>query len=177
MAMHLRSAVTDDDADAVACAAIYAPYVANTAISFEVVPPTVAELQGRIAAAVPTHAWLVAEIDGAVVGYAYGHPFAARSAYRWSCETSIYLAADRQRAGIGSALYTALLDQLAGRGYRTALAGMTLPNAASDRLHRSLGFEQVAVLRNVGWKHGRWHDVAWYQRDLGPVSDPPAEPR
>ncbi|HEY1378357.1 MAG TPA: GNAT family N-acetyltransferase [Gemmataceae bacterium] len=163
--------------DAQACAAIYAPYVTGSAISFELEPPGAAEMAGRIAAAGERHAWLVLEDGGRVVGFAYGQEFRERPAYRWACETSIYLEAGRRRTGGGRALYAALLERLAGRGYRRAFAGMTLPNPASAGLHRALGFEPVGVYRQVGWKHGAWHDVAWVQLALATGQDPPAEPR
>lgn len=169
----VRTATLDD---AAACAAIYAPYVTETATSFEATPPSPDELARRIAAALDSHAWLVAEVDGAVTGYAYGSPFRAREAYRWSCETSVYLRMGLRRTGTGRALYAALLDALAARGYRRAFAGVTLPNDASVGLHRALGFADAGVLRRVGWKAGRWHDVAWFQRSLGPAGEdaPPA---
>ncbi|GAB3002409.1 hypothetical protein GCM10017788_54120 [Amycolatopsis acidiphila] len=103
------------DRDGEACAAIYAPYVTGTAISFEEVPPTPAQMSGRIAAT-RAYGWLVLEDGGAVIGYAYGHPSAERAAYRWSCETSIYLAPGGLRAGGGRLLYEALLARLAARG-------------------------------------------------------------
>lgn len=162
--------------DAEACAAIYTPYVTDTAITFESEPPTPAEMATRIATANKTHAWLVLEDDdGHVVGYAYGGPFKAREAYRWSCEVSVYLELGRRRTGGGRALYTALLERLAQRGYRTVAAGMTLPNDASVGLHRAMGFEPVGTYRRIGWKHGAWHDVAWAQRAIGTGDDPPAE--
>lgn len=164
-------------ADALACAAIYAPYVRDTAITFETIPPTAEEMARRIATAQAGHAWLVLEDGGEVVGYAYGGPYKQRAAYRWSCEVSVYLAGDRRRRGGGRTLYEALFDRLAARGYRMAVAGMTLPNEASVGLHRALGFEPVGTWRRIGWKHGVWHDVAWVQRSLGDASDPPAEPR
>jgi phosphinothricin acetyltransferase len=163
--------------DAPACAAIYAPYVTDTAITFELDPPGSREVAGRIAQAQRTHAWLVLEDSGRVVGYAYGGPHEARPAYRWSCEVSVYLELGRRRTGGGRALYGALLDRLAERGYRTAVAGMTLPNEASVGLHRAMGFEPVGTYRRIGWKHGAWHDVAWVQRGIGTGSDPPAEPQ
>ncbi len=166
---------TERDADA--CAAIYAPYVLDTAITFESDPPQPAEMARRIAAASQTHAWLVLEDDGRIVGYAYGGPFKTRVAYRWSCEVSIYLEHGRRRTGAGRALYEALLARLAERGYRTAVAGMTLPNEASVGLHRAMGFEPVGIYRRIGWKHNAWHDVAWAQRSIGAGEDPPAEPR
>jgi L-amino acid N-acyltransferase YncA len=163
--------------DAEACAAIYAPYVTDTAITFEIDPPSPAEMSERIAAAGRTHAWLVLEDDGRVVGYAYGGPFKARAAYRWSCEVSVYLERGRRRTGAGRALYEALFERLAARGFRTAVAGMTLPNEASVGLHRALGFEPIGTYRKIGWKHDRWHDVAWAQRPLAADQDPPAEVR
>lgn len=167
-------------ADSAACAAIYAPYVRDTAISFELDPPTAAELAGRIAGATATHAWLVYEADERVLGYAYGGPMRARAAYRWACEVSVYVAPGCHRTGIGRALYEALLARLAERGYRTAVAGMTLPNPASERLHRAVGFVPVGVFRGIGWKFGTWHDVAWMQvalqRTLDRDGDPPGEP-
>jgi phosphinothricin acetyltransferase len=115
----VRDASADD---AAACAAIYSPYVTDTAISFESAPPSVAVMAERITAAVRTHAWLVLEADGRVVGYAYGGPFSPRPAYRWACEVSVYLERDRRRTGGGRALYGALFARLAGRGFRTAMA-------------------------------------------------------
>ncbi|MDT4902902.1 MAG: hypothetical protein QOH52_918 [Pseudonocardiales bacterium] len=165
--------------DAEACAAIYAPYVLDTAVSFEVEPPSPAEMAERIAAAQSRHAWVVLSDAGRVVGYAYGGPFKSRAAYRWSCEVSVYLARGRRRTGAGRALYSALFDRLAARGYRTAVAGMTLPNDASVGLHRAMGFEPVGTYRRIGWKHDAWHDVAWMQHSIARSDEqhPPAEPR
>lgn len=165
------------EADAAACRAIYAPYVRDTAISFELDVPSTAEIAERIAAASRTHAWLVNEVDGRVIGYAYGGPMKARAAYRWACEVSVYLELGVRRTGAGRALYEALFARLVERGYRTAVAGMTLPNPASEGLHRALGFEPVGTFRRVGWKHNAWHDVAWMQRSLAPANGPPTEPR
>jgi L-amino acid N-acyltransferase YncA len=172
--MKIRAA---SEFDAEACAAIYAPYVQQTAISFELEPPTPAEMAERIGKAVETHAWLVLEDDGRVVGYAYGGPMKPRAAYRWSCEVSIYMEQGRRRTGGGRALYEALFDRLTERGYRTAIAGMTLPNDASEGLHRALGFEPIGTYRKIGWKLDGWHDVAWAQRQLATAQDPPTEPR
>jgi L-amino acid N-acyltransferase YncA len=149
--------------DATACAALYAPYVTDTIVSFETEPPTAAEMSRRIDGA---HAWLVLEDGGRVAGYAYATRFAERAAYRWSCETSIYLEHGRRRTGAGRALYEALFERLRERGFCRAFAGMTLPNDASSGLHRALGFEPAGVYRRVGWKHGAWRDVAWVQKDL-----------
>jgi L-amino acid N-acyltransferase YncA len=166
---------TEDDASA--CAAIYAQYVRETAVSFESEPPSPAQMARRIAAATLTHAWLLLEDADRVVGYAYGGPHQQRMAYRFSCEVSVYVEWGRRRTGSGRALYEALLDRLAARGYRMAVAGMTLPNEASAGLHRAMGFEPVGVYRQIGWKFGAWHDVAWMQRTLGLEDDPPRELR
>jgi phosphinothricin acetyltransferase len=163
--------------DAEACAAIYAPYVTDTAITFETEAPDAPEMARRIAGAVRTHAWLVLSDADRVVGYAYGGPFKARPAYRWSCEVSVYLEPGLRRSGGGRLLYTELFDRLAERGFRTAVAGMTLPNPASAGLHRAMGFEPVGTFRRIGWKNDAWHDVAWMQRPIGASDGLPTEPR
>ncbi|MFI4991725.1 MAG: arsinothricin resistance N-acetyltransferase ArsN1 family B [Solirubrobacterales bacterium] len=164
-------------ADAAACAAIYAPYVTDTAITFETEPPTAGEMAARIETAAKRYAWLVLEDEGRAVGYAYGGLFNARPAYRWACEVSVYLELGRRRTGGGRALYEALLARLRERGYRIALAGMTLPNEASVGLHEALGFEPVGRYRRIGYKLGRWHDVAWMQCELADAAEAPPEPR
>lgn len=171
----VRDASVDDGA---ACAAIYAPYVTGTAVSFETEPPTTSEMARRIAVAQATHAWLVLTDGPRVLGYAYGGRFAPRAAYRWSCEVSVYLQPGLRRTGGGRALYGVLLPRLAERGFRMAFAGMSLPNDASAGMHRALGFEPCGTYRRVGWKAGAWHDVAWMQRPLGMVAaTPPSDPR
>ncbi len=161
------------DEDAAACAEIYRPYVLETTVSFEDEPPSAEEMARRIALARQAHAWLVLEEDGEVIGYAYAAPVKDRAAYRWSCEVSVYLAHGRSGAGHGRALYATLFARLAERGYRRAVAGMTLPNDASAGLHRALGFEPIGVQRRIGWKHGAWRDVAWVQRSLTDDDGPP----
>lgn len=162
--------------DAVRCQAIYAPYVEETVISLEEEAPSVREMERRMAASLATHDWLVLEGPDGVVGYAYASAYRSRAAYRWACEVSVYLERGRRRTGAGRLLYDALFTSLVERGYLTALAGMTLPNAASEGLHRSLGFEPVGTWRRVGWKFGAWHDVLWMQRHLAPASGTPGEP-
>jgi L-amino acid N-acyltransferase YncA len=166
----VRDAVPED---AERCAEIYAPYVRDTAISFEADPPSPEEMAGRIAVAQLEHAWLVLEDGAGVTGYAYGGPLMSRAAYRWSAAVSVYLDGERRGSGGGRALYTALLDRLAERGIRTVLAGVALPNEASEGLHRALGFAPAGTYHRVGWKLGRWHDVAWYQKDLVTDWSPP----
>ncbi|MFN2465688.1 MAG: arsinothricin resistance N-acetyltransferase ArsN1 family B [Candidatus Dormibacteria bacterium] len=172
--MRVRDAT---EADAEACAAIYAPYVRDTAVSFETEVPSTAEMAARITASLGTHAWLVLEDEGRVLGYAYGSRFKTRAAYRWACEVSVYLEVGRRRTGAGRALYEVLFDRLRQRGFRVAIAGMTLPNDGSVGLHRAMGFAPVGTYRRIGWKHGAWHDVAWAQRELMAGDDTPVEPR
>ncbi len=154
-------------ADAVACAAVSAPYVTGSVATFETEPPDAATTARRIAAAQEHHASLVLVDASGVVGLAHGGPFRPRPAYRWTCETTVYLAPGATGRGAGRLLYGALLQRLAERGLRTATAVVALPNAASEGLHAALGFEPVGTFPRVGWKLGAWRDVAWYRRDLG----------
>jgi phosphinothricin acetyltransferase len=165
----------DPSRDAAACAAIYDPYVRDTAISFEASPPHPAEIAARIER---FHQWLVAEDSSEVVGFAYGCPHRERAAYRWAADVSVYVAREHHRRGIGRALYGALLPALANRGLHIACAGVTLPNDASVALHESLGFTPVGIYRRIGYKLGSWWDVGWWQLSLRePDGDaPPAEP-
>ena len=171
--MRIRSA---DIADAAACADVYAPYVEGSVISFEETPPSEAVMVGRMLDA-PRLPWLVAERDGVVVGYAYASRHRARPAYRWSVEVSVYLRASEHRRGTGRALYAELLSVVRSLGYVRALAGITLPNAASVGLHEALGFTPLGVFTGVGYKHGQWHDVGWWQLTLCPPVVDPAEPQ
>lgn len=159
------------DADAAAVATVYAPYVRDTAISFEEEPPDPAEMARRMRHTTAVHPWLVAQDGDAVVGYAYAAAHRERAAYRWAADVSVYVASTAQRRGVGRALYTALLGDLRGRGIRTVWAGTTLPNAPSVALHEAMGFRPVGVYRAVGWKHGTWHDVGWWGLDLADGRD------
>jgi L-amino acid N-acyltransferase YncA len=159
--------------DAVAMLAIYAPIVSETAISFEVEPPTLEEFEGRIAKYSEGWAWLVAEQDGELLGYAYGSSHRERLAYKWSTETSAYVHRSARGQGVGKLLYQALLPELAARGYCNAYAGIALPNAASVALHESVGFRAIGCFPAVGRKFGKWRDVGWYHRNLR--EEPPGE--
>lgn len=170
--MRIRDA--NPERDAADCAEIYAPVVAETAISFEEAAPGAEEMARRIRAA---KKWLVAEEDGKVIGYVYATAHRPRAAYRWAVEVTAYVDSEQRRRGVGRDLYAALFEQLRADGYRVACAGVTLPNEASIGLHRAMGFEDVGTYRRIGWKFGRWHDVMWFQLDLAPgAPDPPAEP-
>jgi phosphinothricin acetyltransferase len=121
---------------------------------------------GRIEKYGASHAWLAAEIDGAVAGYAYGSPPRDRAAYSRSCDAAVYVDPGYARQGVGRALYTALLPLLAAKECHAAFAGIALPNEASVALHEAMGFTPVGVYREVGWKLGGWRDVGWWQRLL-----------
>lgn len=167
----------DPERDGPACAAIYAPFVAGSAVSFEDVPPDGAEFARRIALIWTRYPWLVAEDPGEVVGYAYASAYRERAAYRWAAEAAVYVADEHRGRGIGKRLYRVLFDLLGQQGIRTVCAGVTLPNRASVALHESLGFQPVGVYRRIGYKQGAWHDVGWWQLELpGPNEDPPSEP-
>jgi phosphinothricin acetyltransferase len=167
----LRSAVPGD---AAALLSIYEPLVRESAISFEIAPPSLEEFRSRIETVLSKWVWLVAERDSTVLGYAYGGAHRTRSAYQWSVETSICVALDSRGRGIGLFLYEQLLSRLAQRGYCNAYAAIALPNEASIALHRRAGFTHVGIFERVGRKFGRWHDVSWWQRRLREV--PPIEP-
>jgi phosphinothricin acetyltransferase len=169
----------DPARDAPACAAIYAPYVRDSVVSFEEAVPTAEDVAARIARTAATHPWLVCERGGQVVGFAYGAPHRERAAYRWAADVSVYVEPAHQRRGIGRELYEALFALLREQRLQIACAGITLPNAASVGLHESLGFERVGIYRGIGWKAGAWRDVGWWQLRLLPPADedqPPPEP-
>jgi len=152
--------------DAAGCAAIYAPFVEDSWVSFELDPPGEVEMARRIADYSASHAWLVAERAGELAGYAYGSPHRARAAYASSCDVAVYVAPGRARQGVGRALYAELLERLKARGFHAAFAGIALPNPASVGLHEAMGFTPVGTYREVGWKLGGWRDVGWWQRVL-----------
>ncbi|MBB5055340.1 phosphinothricin acetyltransferase [Granulicella aggregans] len=162
----VRAAVAED---ATAIAAIYAPHVLNGVTSFEVVVPDVAEILRRREAVLELGLpYLVAEIDGEVAGYAYASQFRPRAAYRFTVENSVYVAKRFQRRGVARHLMRELIEQSARAGMRQMIAVIAEPSGstASVALHRSLGFEEVGVLCEVGEKFGRAVDVLIMQRAL-----------
>jgi L-amino acid N-acyltransferase YncA len=172
--------IRDADAqlDAAACASIYAPFVSDSAVSFEIEPPDAAEFAQRIERTSPTYPYLVAESEGGeTIGFAYACAHRARAAYRWSAEVSVYIHGDHRRRGVGRALYGELLPLMCRQGLRVALAGITLPNDSSVALHEVMGFIPIGVYKGIGFKAGGWRDVGWWQLDLAPAVDgTPVEP-
>ncbi len=163
MAATIRPAIIPD---AARCAQIYRPFVTDNWVSFETDAPDAANMAQRIGGYGESHAWLVAEIDGRVIGYAYGSPHRTRAAYETSADVAVYVDPAAARRGVGRALYTALFPLLRDKGVHAAFAGIALPNPASIALHEALGFTPVGIYREVGWKMGGWRDVGWWQRIL-----------
>lgn len=162
--MNIRDASV---ADAESVAAIYNHFVLTTSISFEEAAVAPAEMAQRIAdvqaAALP---WLVAEQDGVVAGYAYATKWRARHAYRFSVESTVYLAPALGGKGLGTALYGALIERLRAAGFHMVIGGIALPNPASIALHEKLGFGKVAQFSEVGFKFDRWTDVGYWELKL-----------
>ena len=173
--MRVRAATPDD---AAALAAIYAPYVTGSHISFETEAPGAGEMKKRIEAAGGAYPWLTAvDETGKALGYAHSAPFRARPAYRFAVETSVYVGRDAHGRGLGLLLYEPLLATLEARGFTQAIAAIALPNQASVRLHERLGFVHAGTYRQIGFKLGAWWDVGLWQRPLAPAAAAPAEPR
>lgn len=171
--MILRHA--DAARDGAALAAIYAPYVLDSAVSFEEEALDAARFATRIATTTRTHPWLVLEDARGVVGFAYASPHRTRPGYRWAADVAIYVDPAHHRRGAGRRLYEALLELMRRQNLRIACAGITLPNDASVGLHEALGFERVGVFRSIGYKADAWHDVMWLQRRLRRDAGPPRE--
>ena len=160
----IRTAQAEDAAD---IQAIYAPFVQETSVSFETVPPSVETMAARISSNLARHGYFVAQSDAGILGFAYASPYRPRPAYDRTAEVSVYLAPQAQGRGLAQALYRALFAHLAARGFHTAVAIVTLPNPQSAQLHERCGFAHVGSLQDVGRKFGQWHGTAIYQRMIG----------
>lgn len=146
--------------------AIYAPFIRDGAVSFELDVPTPEEFASRIEQKLTRYPWLVCEVEGKVVGYSYASDHATRDAYQWSVDASLYVAEEYRRQGIGTALYTSLFACLRLQGYFNAYAGITLPNAASAGIHEAMGFSHLGACKDAGYKFGQWHSVGWWELSL-----------
>jgi phosphinothricin acetyltransferase len=151
-------------ADAAQIAKIYNHYILTSHCTFEISPIEADDMSARISELLDhDFPYFVSELSGEVLGYAYGHPFRPRAAYRHSIEVSVYLKKGKKGQGIGSALYSKLLDEIAEQDFHAVIAGIALPNQPSIRLHEKFGFEKVAHFREVGFKFGKWIDVGYWQ--------------
>jgi L-amino acid N-acyltransferase YncA len=162
--------------DASAIASVYAPYVRDTAVTFETEPPTAEIMKRRIITTLETHPWLVAEYGGETVGFAYAGKHRERAAYRWSVDVTVYVDGAMRHSGVGRALYVSLLEVLRRQGFRSAFAEIVLPNPGSVRLHETAGFKPIGVHNDVGFKLGSWHDIGYWRLGLAEDSAPHGEP-
>jgi phosphinothricin acetyltransferase len=167
--MNIRIADPDD---ATSLLRIYAPYIQETAISFETEVPSIEEFQNRMKEGLRELPWIVAEVDGVIAGYAYSSKHRSRCAYGWSVDSSVYICSSFQRKGMASKLYTKLFSILKEQGAVNVFAGIALPNDQSVNFHESMGFKKIGIYRKVGFKLGRWHDVGWWQKELVSVDRP-----
>ncbi|NJL62824.1 MAG: N-acetyltransferase [Methylacidiphilales bacterium] len=165
---------TSDDASQIQ--AIYAPFCEHSPATFETQAPTVLEMSQRINKLMQKFPWLVYEYNREVLGYVYAATHHDRTAYQWSVNVSVYVHQKAYRQGIGRNLYKCLFELLKIQGFYNAYAGITQPNQPSMNLHRSLGFQDVGIYKNVGYKCGNWHDVIWLELPLQEVRENPQFP-
>lgn len=161
--------------DGAGAAAVYAPYVRDTAVSFETEAPDAAAMGRRIGETAPTHPWLVAERGGEVVGFAYAGRHSQRPGYRWTVDVTVYVGQEARRGGVGRRLYRALLGTLRGQGFRSAFAEIVVPNAGSVRLHEAMGFACIGTHRDIGFKLGAWRDIEYWRLGLAVWEGAPGE--
>lgn len=173
----MRVRFAEPESDAATIADIYAPYVRDELVSFELEPPSAATIAARIVEVRKFFPWLVLELDGELVAYAYATRLRARPAYDWVCETSIYVERRVHARGLGRRLYACLLELLRVQGFVWAYGAIALPNPASQAFHARLGFEHLARFPAIGFKHGQWCDIDWWRLPLGPLDLAPAPPR
>ena len=159
-------------ADGPALLRIYAGYI-DTAITFEYALPTEQAFLHRIAATCAVYPYLVCEEAGHIVGYAYAHRHQEREAYQWNAELSVYIDKDYTSKGLGSRFCRILIDMLKLQGVRTVYGLVALPNERSERLHHALGFTRAGTNHNTGYKCGKWHDVALFEKNIAPYDTEP----
>ena len=162
--MSARIRFADPTRDAAEILAVYAPYILETAVTFETEVPALEAFTARMAGICADFPYLVLEADGELAGYAYAHRQAERAAYAWNAELSIYLAGKWRGRGLGAPLYRLLESLLAMQGYVNLYGVITASNAGSIRLHEKLGYRQTGLHEKTGWKFGQWHDVAWLHK-------------
>ena len=152
---------------------IYTPYIKNTSITFECKVPTIEEFSTKINKISSDYAYLVCEVNNTIIGYAYGNRLREREAYQWDAELSIYLKKDYINYGIGTSLYSCLIDILKLQNIYNVYGVITQPNEKSEKLHEKLGFEKIGVFHNTGYKFGKWRDVVWYEKNIKSFEEKP----
>ena len=165
--------LADPSRDARQVAAIYYPYVINTHITFEYVPPNGSVIASRMKSQQEKFPWLVCEHERELMGFAYGSSFRSQQAYDWSVETTIYVREAAHNLGIGSALYETLIKCLRLQGYMSAVGIIALPNEPSVSLHNKFGYKEIGILPDAGYKSGSWYDVAIWRLKLNEASPTP----
>jgi len=165
--------LADPSRDARQVAAIYYPYVINTHITFEYVPPNGSVIASRMKSQQEKFPWLVCEHERELMGFAYGSSFRSQQAYDWSVETTIYVREAAHNLGIGSALYETLIKCLRLQGYMSAVGVIALPNEPSVSLHNKFGYKEIGILPDAGYKPGSWYDVAIWRLELNEASPTP----
>lgn len=156
---------------------VYAPYIEQTAVSFEYEVPSLEAFRRRFENVTAAYPWIVWEENGTILGYAYADRAFEREAYSWDADLSIYLAQDARGRGIGTRLYGCLEELLKELGYHNLYALITGENQASLRFHEHRGYQLLGCLKASGWKFGRWHDLYWYGLRLWPEEPPRGRPR
>lgn len=146
---------------------VYTPYVLQTGSTFEYEVPTLEEFRGRIAKISARYAYLVCECNGEIIGYAYGSTHRERMGYSWCAEATVYLSEAHHRRGIARILYDALFVLMKEQGYKSIYVSILSTNTASLAFHRAMGFEDIGIFRNIGYKLGEWHSNVWMQLFLG----------
>jgi len=168
--------LADPKKDARQVAAIYYPYVINTPITFESIPPDGIEISSRMEHVLYSYPWVVCVHDNEVLGYAYGSQFRSREAYDWSVETTVYVKEAAHGLGVGSGLYVSLLEILRIQGYISAVGVIALPNHKSVVLHEKIGFKRDGILPSAGYKSGKWYDVGLWWKQLRSPPENPEQP-
>lgn len=161
-----------EEADAMDLLNIYKPYI-ETPITFECEVPSIETFSQRIREITADYPYLVCETDGKIVGYAYAHRHKERAAYRWNAELSIYIDEQDAGRGIGKMLYHALIHILVLQNVKNVYGGVTMPNPKSEGLHKFFGFQAVGIYHNTGYKCGKWHDVIWFEKQIGEYDSMP----
>lgn len=159
--------------DSLQILAIYSQYI-NTPVTFENVLPGETEFEQRIADIASFYPYLIAEEDNKIIAYAYAHRHMERDAYQWNAELSVYIDNAFHNKGLGTKLYAMLMRILKLQGIKTVYAGVTMPNPSSQGLHKSMGFTALGTYHNAGYKNSKWHDVIWYEKNIGTYDIPPA---
>jgi L-amino acid N-acyltransferase YncA len=158
--------------DIQACLEIYAPYVTDSAVSFEIEVPELAEFELRVQNITQKYPWLVAIQDNQVIGYAYASSYRDRLAYQWNVEVSVYIHDNHKQKKIAQSLYTELMQQMKNQGFCKAFAVIALPNDPSVKFHSQFGFKEFAVYKKVGFKLGQWYDVQWMEYEINSIAIP-----